>query len=749
MDHALSTLHAATDVVFDVDSTLITSEGLDELAAFLGQAEAVAALTAQAMGGGLPFEVALERRLKLVHPSRDAIAAFLDAHPFQLVEGAAELVAALSATPACDGTPRRVHIVSGGLEPLVLPIAARLGIPPARVHCNRLLFDDTGAYSGFDASRPTARSGGKALALKAIRTTAAAEGCRAIIVMIGDGVTDLEAGVAADAFIGFGGVVSRPAVQAAAPAFVTSFAPLLQAVRTRSTSNVEREAFEGPAAAAAAVPLKRRSPFTAAVPVTVRRHTSRWLSWLPVALEASAPPDGGLWAWLVVAGAFLAAFLAVGLQYTGGIFLSALVKDPSLGTDVSHTSLVTSTQSAALIGVGVLSGKLTNSIGPRRCMWLGAGLMVTGFLSTSFLSSVPAMIASFGLAVGAGSGLVYGPVTYYPSRFFTTYRSTAYGWAIAGSGVGTLALGPAFQGMITAIGWRGTLRVLAPAAGILIPLASLAFLPLRITGSGEGGANAESAVVSPCSGDGPAPAGSGLELRPRKASAVVADDELAQPLLTPSTELPSVTVSTDALTPRDLHQQPLRLATLLRDHKLHRAIAAFWIYGGCFFVLQSQFNKFVQDTGVAPQPAAALTSVQGGLSTAGRVLIGLFVDAYPARKPEVLTIAMLAMAVTTLALPWAGSAYAYLVTTMAIQGFSEGCVVAMQGPIVCDAVGLPNLPLGLGALLSAQIPIVFAFPPAAGALRDATGTYSVVWWVTAGALALSAAVAQLVHRPRP
>ncbi|EDO27358.1 predicted protein, partial [Nematostella vectensis] len=50
------------------------------------------------------------------------------------------------------------------------------------------------------------------------------------LVVIGDGVTDMEACPPADAFIGFGGNVVREQVKANAPWFVTDFKVLLDAL---------------------------------------------------------------------------------------------------------------------------------------------------------------------------------------------------------------------------------------------------------------------------------------------------------------------------------------------------------------------------------------------------------------------------------------------------------------------------------------------------------------------------------------
>merc|ERR1719199_789076 len=64
-DKAMATLRQADAVCFDVDSTVITKEGIDELAAYLKCGDEVAALTKAAMDGGMPFHEAIEKRLKI------------------------------------------------------------------------------------------------------------------------------------------------------------------------------------------------------------------------------------------------------------------------------------------------------------------------------------------------------------------------------------------------------------------------------------------------------------------------------------------------------------------------------------------------------------------------------------------------------------------------------------------------------------------------------------------------------------
>lgn len=105
-------LRSADAVCFDVDSTVIVKEGIDELAAYLGVGDQVAALTAQAMGGDVPFEVALANRLAVMKPTQAQLKEMLAAHPVEewLTPGILDLIGALKAKG------KHVFLVSGGFR---------------------------------------------------------------------------------------------------------------------------------------------------------------------------------------------------------------------------------------------------------------------------------------------------------------------------------------------------------------------------------------------------------------------------------------------------------------------------------------------------------------------------------------------------------------------------------------------------------------------------------------------------------
>lgn len=203
-------------MVFDCDSTLCGIEGIEVLARE-HRAE-IERLTAAAMEGDVPLEVVYGRRLALVRPGRTRIEALGRRYIETLVPDARAVVAALQAEAIV------VRVVSGGLLPAVLPLAAALGIGADDVAAVDVHFDAAGEYTGYDTNSPLARAGGKAEVMVRWRRAGPIP-----MLLVGDGATDLEARDAVEVFVAFAGVVERAAVTAAADVVVraSSLAPIL------------------------------------------------------------------------------------------------------------------------------------------------------------------------------------------------------------------------------------------------------------------------------------------------------------------------------------------------------------------------------------------------------------------------------------------------------------------------------------------------------------------------------------------
>ena len=190
-------------VFFDVDSTLVTIEGIDVLAR--GDPRIVQ-LTEAAMNGAVPLEEVYARRLSLIRPARQDVDALAQRYRESLVEGAATTIDALQRAGAI------VHLVTAGIEQAILPLAETLGVH--NVHAVRLRFAGDGAYEDFDRRSPLTRAGGKATIVRDVRAST-----KARAAFVGDGASDLEAKPAVDFFVGFGGVRERGVVRENADAY--------------------------------------------------------------------------------------------------------------------------------------------------------------------------------------------------------------------------------------------------------------------------------------------------------------------------------------------------------------------------------------------------------------------------------------------------------------------------------------------------------------------------------------------------
>jgi len=109
-----------------------------------------------------------------------------------------------------------VVIVSGGFTQVIEPLGKHLGID--RIEAVPLKFNLDGSYAGYDETAPPTRNGGKPEIIAQLK----AELAPTQIVMVGDGISDLETRTEVDTFIGFGRYADREKVRARADHFVLS-----------------------------------------------------------------------------------------------------------------------------------------------------------------------------------------------------------------------------------------------------------------------------------------------------------------------------------------------------------------------------------------------------------------------------------------------------------------------------------------------------------------------------------------------
>ena len=165
-------------VVFDMDSTLIDAEVIDELAIEVGVGEQVAAITEAAMQGEIDFKQSFTQRMALLK-GLDVSVLQSVAERLRLNEGAEHLISTLRKLGY------KTAIVSGGFTFFAEYLQQRLGVD--YVYANQLDIKDglvTGQVSGdiIDGQRKA----------ELLREIAAKEGLKLQqVIAVGDGANDL------------------------------------------------------------------------------------------------------------------------------------------------------------------------------------------------------------------------------------------------------------------------------------------------------------------------------------------------------------------------------------------------------------------------------------------------------------------------------------------------------------------------------------------------------------------------------
>lgn len=194
--------------VFDMDSTLIQQEVIDEIARELGVEKEISAITAAAMNGELDFEESLRKRCSLLRGVSSSVFETLKGR-ITLTPGAAELVQALRRLGY------KTAVLSGGFMPLAGWLAEKIGLD--YYHANNLVVSEDGSALTGELSGQIVHAEQKR---RLVVEIAAKEGVSLEQVLVaGDGANDLPMMKVAGLGVAFN---AKARVQMEAPARLNS-----------------------------------------------------------------------------------------------------------------------------------------------------------------------------------------------------------------------------------------------------------------------------------------------------------------------------------------------------------------------------------------------------------------------------------------------------------------------------------------------------------------------------------------------
>jgi len=396
--------------------------------------------------------------------------------------------------------------------------------------------------------------------------------------------------------------------------------------------------------------------------------------------------------WVIVAVAFVTMALGVNARTAFSLLFPPILDEFGWERGVTAGAFSFGFLVSAILSPSL--GRLMDRRGPRFVMEMGVGLMAAGLLLAPLVSRPWHLYATLGVLVGGGSVCVsYTGQALYLPNWFVRRRGLAMSLAFSGVGVGSILLLPWLQTLIGRGGWRSACWAMAVL--VLVLLAPLNLLLAR------------------------RPQDLGLEPDGDRSSR-------------------------DAAAKRTANVVDPAWAAI--DWTLGRAVrtARFWwiaigFLAGLFswYAVQVHQTKYLVEIGFSPSQAAWALGFVSLAGIPGQIALGHLSDRIG--REWVWTVGSLGFVVCYLALLALGQAPTLpLLWLMVVsQGMLGYGLTSVIGAIPAEIFEGRHYGSIFGTLMLAAIGGGAAGPFVAGALHDATGSYTLAWWIAIGCSVLS------------
>ena len=182
------------NLIIDFDSTFVKVETLDLLAEICFNNDTnksqkiknISDITNQAMNGELPFDKALEKRLKILRANKS--------HIVQVTEIIKKNISKsfLNNRKFFEKHSNNCFIVSGGFKEIILPIVIPYGFKKENVFGNTFIYNNNNKIKTIDKNNPLSKNHGKIKIMQVINKPKSISQKRKISIILGDGYTDYE-----------------------------------------------------------------------------------------------------------------------------------------------------------------------------------------------------------------------------------------------------------------------------------------------------------------------------------------------------------------------------------------------------------------------------------------------------------------------------------------------------------------------------------------------------------------------------
>lgn len=159
--------------------------------------------------------------------------------------------------------------------------------------------------------------------------------------------------------------------------------------------------------------------------------------------------------WLPVVGGVMMN-MALGTFYANSYFLASVEKE--FGWIRGQTSLISTIGIVMIATWFAVAGKLLDKKGPRVTAFIGGILFAAGFFMASQVQSLTGWYFAWAL-VGMGNGFGFAVPAAVGGKWFPDKRGLVIGLVVAGYGAGSGVFGPIAVRLINQVGWRTTCQI--------------------------------------------------------------------------------------------------------------------------------------------------------------------------------------------------------------------------------------------------------------------------------------------------
>nr|QHN70701.1 karmoisin [Limenitis arthemis astyanax] len=383
--------------------------------------------------------------------------------------------------------------------------------------------------------------------------------------------------------------------------------------------------------------------------------------------SSSNPPDGGIRAYMIVAGSFLTNGLVFGIINSYSVIFSVLkdrLKEANVPDYESKAAFVGSLSLGTTFLLSPISGILTGLMGLRFTAVTGGVIAVLGLLISSFVANnVNALYFTYGFVYGLGASLAYTPSLAILGQYFKRYLGLVNGIVTIGSSVFTVFMAPLMKYTLDHFGLEGLFRMLAVIT-LCMALCGFLFKPISIV------------VV----------------------------------------EKPSRERSFKVFLKSIINVQVWKISNF-RWWALSMPIALFG-----YFVPYVYNKDFVESNFKDVLVVLPLQCMAGG-SGVGRLIFGILADKKWANRLMMQQMAFYIFGIFTIILPFVTS-FPLLVVMFLVMGIFDGAFVTLIGPIAIQFCGSAYAAQSIGCMLGISAFPLSLGPAIAGRIHSATKTYT-------------------------